>query len=159
MHFAGHAGFEQSESWVYFWDGRVSSSELSSILGRRPPALLVLNSHFTAFAPCGIASGNALARAASPPGVDRPIPAPLGFMRLASRSGGAAFVGCFSGAVPDDGASRFAVEFYTQLLAGNPFAKALHGARKAATNFQDTTGLYFAGSGYPEVSFAGRGTR
>jgi hypothetical protein len=72
-------------------------------------------------------------------------------MGLASRSGVGAFVGCLSGAIRDDTASQFAVEFYDQLLKGDCFAGALHSARKATTNFKDTTGLYYVGSGYPEL--------
>lgn len=152
IHFAGHAFFEQSQGVLYFWDGRVSSSELASILNRRPPALLVLNSHYTAFAPCGIVfDGHPGDQATSPPGVDRPLPAPMGFMGLASRSGVGAFVGCLSGAVSDVTAGQFAVEFYEQLLKGDHFAGALHSARKATTNFKDTTGLCYVGSGYPEL--------
>jgi hypothetical protein len=152
VHFAGHAWFERSDALLYFWDGSVSSSELASILNRRPPALLVLNSHYTAFAPCGVVfEDRPGADALGPPGVDRPLLPPLGFMGLASRSGVGAFVGCFGGAVRDDSAAQFAIEFYTQLLTGTHFAAALHDARKATTNVNDTTGLYFAGSGYPEL--------
>ena len=152
IHFAGHAWFEQSEALLYFWDGRVSSSELTSIFNRRPPTLLMLNSHYTAFAPCGIVFDDRYgAQATRPPGVDRPLPPPLGFMGLASRSGVGAFVGCFSGAVRDDSAGEFAVTFYRQLLYGQHFAAAIHAARQATTNFKDTTGLCYAGSGYPEI--------
>lgn len=150
VHFAGHAWFEQAEAVLYLWDGQVASSELASILNRRPPALLFLNSHYTGFVPCGIVFGDSH-ESTSPPGVDRPLPPPLGMMGLASRSGVGGFVGCFSGAVRDDTACQFAIEFYTHLLRGNTFSAALHKARQAATNFNDTTGLCYAGSGYPEI--------
>lgn len=152
IHFAGHAWFERSDALLYLWDGSVSSSELASILNRRPPTLLVLNSHYTAFAPCGVVLDDRPgAETTGPPGVDRPLPPPLGFMGLASRSGVGAFVGCFGGAVRDDSAAQFSIEFYTQLLAGSRFADALYSARKATTNVNDTTGLYYSGSGYPET--------
>ncbi|HKO60382.1 MAG TPA: SIR2 family protein, partial [Pyrinomonadaceae bacterium] len=155
IHFAGHAWYEREEGLLYLWDGRVSSSELASILNRRPPVLLVLNSHYTAFAPCGIVFNNTRrADDASPPGVDHPLPPPLGFMGLASRSGVGAFVGCFGGQVLDDSACQVAIELYQQLLNGSNFAMALHVARKKATNVSDTTGLFYIGSGYCEVTLA-----
>jgi hypothetical protein len=156
IHFAGHAWYEREEGLLYLWDGRVSSSELASILNRRPPVLLVLNSHYTAFAPCGIVLEEAqpAAHDASPPGVDRPLPPPLGFMGLASRSGVGAFVGSFGGAVSDESACRFAITLYEQLLSGHAFANALLTARKSTTNVNDTTGLHYAGSGYAEVTLA-----
>ena len=148
IHFAGHAWYQGGEAILHFWDGMVSSSELASILNRRPPTLLVLNSHVTAFMPCGAALGTqSFSETSAPPGVDRPLPPPLGFMGLASRSGVAAFVGAFAGAVPDEGAKQFAVHLYQRMVAGEPFDSALHAARKATTNFTDTTGLVYVGSG------------
>lgn len=157
IHFAGHAWYEREEGLLYLWDGRVSSSELTSIFNRRPPVLLVLNSHYTAFAPCGIVSNNTRsADDASPPGVDRPIPPPLGFMGLASRSGVGAFVGCFDGTLRDDSACQVAITLYQRLLAGYNFAEALHSARTQTMNVTDTTGLFYIGSGYAEVTLAER---
>jgi hypothetical protein len=148
IHFAGHSGFEDDEGVLSLWDGQVSSSELASILYRRPPCLLMLNSHYTAFAPCGIFARDGPAGAAmQAPGVDRPVPPPLGFMGLASRSGVGAFVGNFS-EVEDMPASKFAMVFYEHLLAGALFAHALHAAVQATTNVQDTTGMHYVGSGH-----------
>jgi CHAT domain-containing protein len=155
IHFAGHAWYERAEAFLQLWDGRVSSSELASILSRRPPVLLVLNSHYTAFAPCGIVlDDERTVDDESPPGVDRPLPPALGFVGLASRSGVGAFVGSFGGALRDDSACSFAITFYEQLLRGENFASALHNARTSATNVKDATGLYYAGSGYAEVRLA-----
>jgi hypothetical protein len=160
IHFAGHAWFEGAEAILHFWDGTVSSSELASILNRRPPALLVLNSHVTAFVPCGSTFGAAPGTDASgAPGVDRPLPAPLGFMGLASRSGVAAFVGSFAGAVTDEGAKLFALEFYRRMAYGDRFENALLAARKATTHFSDTTGLVYAGSGNPGIVLTPNTTR
>jgi hypothetical protein len=155
IHFAGHAWYQGAEAILHFWDGTVSSSELASILKRRPPTLLVLNSHVTAFMPCGALTGTRTESAATgPPGVDRPLPPPLGFMGLASRSGVGAFVGSFAGAVPDVGAGEFAVELYRGLADGQRFADSLLNARRATTNFKDTTGLVYVGSGDPDVVVA-----
>jgi hypothetical protein len=152
IHFAGHAWFEQSLSMLYFWDTRVSSSELASILNLRPPALLMLNSHYTGFVPCGVVFDDyPRDDTAVAPGVDRPLPPPLGFMGLASRSGVGAFVGCFGGHVQDDSASDFAIALYKQLLKGAHFAAALHSARKLVTKLDDPTALCYVGSGYPEL--------
>jgi hypothetical protein len=149
IHFAGHAWFEQSEALLYLWDGRVSSSELSSLLNRRPPALLVLNSHYTAFVPLGLAVDESpRGRVEAPPGVDRPTRAALGFTSLASRSGVGAFVGSFAGALKDDRAAQFALVLYERLLGGTPFAAALHEARKETTRVDDITGLFYTGTGY-----------
>jgi hypothetical protein len=159
IHFAGHAWYQGSEAILHFWDGTVSSSELASILNRRPPALLVLNSHVTAFVPCGaVFDAPPDGEAAGPPGVDRPLPPPLGFMGVASRSGAGAFVGAFAGAVPDEGAQQFAAELYRCLVGGDAFDHALLAARKATTNFTDTTGLVYVGSGDPSVVLAARST-
>jgi hypothetical protein len=155
IHFAGHAWYEREEGLLYLWDGRVSSSELASIFNRRPPVLLVLNSHYTAFAPGGIVSSNTRrANDTGPPGVDHPLPPPMGFMGLASRSGVGAFVGCFGGQLRDDSACRVAITLYQHLLKGFTFAYALHLARKENTNVTDTTGLFYIGSGYAEVILA-----
>lgn len=155
IHFAGFAGHDQGEGVLMLWDGKVTSSELASILNRRPPSLLVLNSHYTAFAPCGIFDNAELPGSPSrPPGMDRPLPKPMGFMGLASRSGVGAFVGNFSGSLLDDGASLFAITFYETLLRGQNFANALHQARKATTNVNNLTGLSYVGSGYAGLDFS-----
>jgi hypothetical protein len=154
IHFAGHSGFEDDEGVLSLWDGQVSSSELASILYRRPPCLLMLNSHYTAFAPCGIfAKDGPAGPAMQAPGVDRPVPPPLGFMALASRSGVGAFIGNFS-EVEDLPASKFAIIFYEHLLAGERFAHALHAAIQATTNVQETTGMHYVGSGHAGIQLA-----
>ena len=51
IHFAGHAWFDERESYISLHDGRVWVSELGSLLHRRPPALMMINSHYTAFVP------------------------------------------------------------------------------------------------------------
>jgi hypothetical protein len=153
IHFAGHAGFGHSEGQLYLWDGTVSSSELGSILNHRPPSLLVLNSHFTAYVPCGlVADRRTGGDSAYPPGVDRPLAPPGGFMGVAARSGVGAFVGGIVGGILDDRAAQFGHELYRRLLAGESFAAALQGARKATTEARDPTGLYYAGSGYAEIA-------
>lgn len=154
IHFAGYAGHEDGEGLLSLWDGQVTGSELASILNRRPPSLLVLNSHYTAFAPCGIFDHSTASQAGHrAPGTDRPAPAPLGFMGLAARSGVGAFVGTFNGSLADEAAMAFADAFYDALLRGELFAHALHHARKAQTNVKDITGLTYIGSGHAGLNF------
>lgn len=160
VHFAGHAWYETSDAHLYFWDGRVTGAELASILNRRPPALLVLNSHYTAFVPCGVAdSGSRGPSSANAPGVDRPLTPALGFMDVAMHSGVGAFVGSFAGMIPDESAGNFAIELFSKLLDGESFASALSRARVKTVKTDDVTGLYYAGAGHPGLRLAARTTR
>jgi len=163
IHFAGCVEVEEAESVLFLWDGRVSSSELVSLLNRRPPALLMLNSDNSAFVLGGMAPAEVvdtpdrslpgLSLPISLPGIDRPLPPTGGFMGLASRSGVDAFVGCF-GRMLDDLAEKFAHRFYQELIKGHTFATALHQARRSTTTFKDITGLFYAGSGCPHLQLA-----
>jgi hypothetical protein len=157
IHFASHAGIDRAESYLMLWDGRVTSSELASVLYRRSPALLVLNTHCTAFAYGRIAVAYDAGEDA-PPGVDRPLSPSFGFAEVAARSGVGAFVGTFSEGLSDDGAAEFALSFYDRLLQGVPFAVSLHHARRETTRLTDVTGLFYVGYGCAELR-AANGTR
>ncbi|MCB1054256.1 MAG: CHAT domain-containing protein, partial [Acidobacteria bacterium] len=55
VHFAGHGWFDDEESYLVLAGGhRVRASELASLLGRQPPALLLLNTHFSGYVPPGV---------------------------------------------------------------------------------------------------------
>ena len=55
IHFAGHAWFDPHESFLSFGeDSGPTSSELRTLLGSHPPAILFLNSHYTSFLPRGL---------------------------------------------------------------------------------------------------------
>jgi hypothetical protein len=49
IHFAGHAWFDEREAYFFLWDRIMLGSELAPLLSRRPPALMMLDTHFTAF--------------------------------------------------------------------------------------------------------------
>jgi CHAT domain-containing protein len=74
LHFGGHAWFDSREAYFMLWDRIMLGSELAPLLGRRPPALMVLNTHFTAFV---LAEEDAMVRdlVASPACVAPPRPA------------------------------------------------------------------------------------
>jgi hypothetical protein len=146
VHFAGHAWFDERESYVQLSDDQVWAGELQTFLGSRPPALLVLNSHYTAFVPPGIAHEQ---------GSSAIVRRPRGFTRMATAAGIGAFVGCF-GSPLDEPAKGFGVELYRQLLAGEPFAIALYRSRNAFSRPAkgELTGSFYAGSGHPELRLA-----
>lgn len=148
IHFAGHGWVDRSESYIALWDGRVSASELGSLLNRRPPALLVLNTHYTAFVPLSVNLAGEIPVPESAPGTERPMRPARGFTRVAARSGINAFVGCF-GPVGDAEAKQFGVSIYEELLQGRHLGHAVHAARVKTTQISETTGLMYAVTGYP----------
>ena len=120
VHFAGHAWYEEQEAYLMLHDEVIlRASELRSLLSPRPPALLFLNSHYTAFIPLGEHIENA------------PTPAPAdlraqllsaargrrGFTGMAMSTGVGAFVGCM-GSPSDEGAMRMGVELHKELIKG-----------------------------------------
>jgi hypothetical protein len=126
IHFAGHAWFDQHESFLIFEDETpLTSGELRSLLGPRPPAILVLNSHYTAFLPRGVRpSGNAR------PGSTADLPPTwhIGFTQMAVTVGVGAFIGCFE-SPQDRPAKVFGVTLHRELLRGAPIVHAVHKAR------------------------------
>ena len=55
VHFAGHAWYDRREAYLMLNQKAViRANELRSFLGIHPPAIMVLNSHFTAFVPPGV---------------------------------------------------------------------------------------------------------
>jgi hypothetical protein len=50
IHFGGHAWFDDSRILLRLWDQIMLGSELAPLMSRRP-ALMVLDTHFTAFVP------------------------------------------------------------------------------------------------------------
>jgi hypothetical protein len=153
IHFAGHAGCDESESFLMMNDGWVRSSELVSLLNRRPPAFMMLNSELTAFVPPmeGFSGGYA--------GKSRNAEWPLhpharGFDRLAARAGVSAFIGVFRVGLEDEPAAKMATSTYRALLSGQPAALALLQARKECVQFHDVTGCFYSLSGHPNLRLA-----
>lgn len=128
VHFAGHAWFDAQESYIYLSDElRLGADQLRPLLGPRPPAILVLNSHYTSFVPLGMNLGD---DGAAPSGAAkaRRASARLGFTEVASATGVGAFVGCF-GSPEDKAAQQMGATFHAELLRGATVADALHTAR------------------------------
>ncbi|MFN0059598.1 MAG: SIR2 family protein [Planctomycetota bacterium] len=161
IHFAGHAWFSRDESQLYLWDGIVGASELGSLFNRRPPALLVLSTHHTAFVLPGLSErGEFVARnQLHPPGVDRTAPAVRGFAGMAMRAGVSAFLGCIA-SPGDEVCAQLVSRLYRELLDGAPVAFALREARRRTVQVNDITGMLFVLSGYAETRLTpGRGAR
>ena len=172
VHFAGHAWFDEFESYLSLDDEstRVSSSELYTFLCPRPPAILMLNSHYTAFIPTGVRiaeklPANATSGRAGPhrdalaasPAMPAPVTGDYGFTKLATTTGVGAFIGCF-GSPEDNAARRLAVAMHQQLLEGVPIARALHAARATAPrSATDTSALVYSLSGLPDFVIVERG--
>ena len=153
IHFAGHAWFDERESYLALHDGRLWVSELGAVLHRRPPALMMINSHYTAFVP--LFSRIQIPGEAPPKTVHdhlaRAVARARGFTRLASRTGVAEFIACF-GEPGDDAAAQFAIDTYAALAAGRTtVAEAVLRARRAVVDDQDITRLLFTHSGFGDT--------
>ncbi|MEJ7809789.1 MAG: CHAT domain-containing protein, partial [Gemmatimonadaceae bacterium] len=159
VHFAGHAWFDASESFLELHDGLVWTNELRTLLSPHPPAVLVLNSHYTAFVPPGVRTTEGAGGAAGSAGAAvNPAADPRGFVRMAGATGVGAFVGCF-GTPLDEAAQHVGFTLHQRLLQGEPVAWALHRARQAGLAFGrargDMTALLYTASGYPELRVSG----
>ena len=148
FHFAGHAWFDEHEAYLELADRRLTATMVRPWLTRRSPALMFLNSHYTAFIPAGVESPSAQhAETAISAGLrGRP-----GFSDLAMRSGVGAFVGTFSGAIDDSGARDFAVSVYRALLLGATAAAALQSSRIVAADQGSATALLYCLYGEGEL--------
>jgi hypothetical protein len=167
VHFAGHAWFDELEPFLLLSKRvQLRASELRSMLGARPPAVLFLNTHYSLFVPPG-ASGEV------PPGVvqERPDPASpsdtvihgqRGFIEAASTSGVGTLIGTYSGNLDDATAEHVGVDFHKQFLGGKPAALALHDAllhEFSSTGESDerrVSCLTYAMSGYGELKLSER---
>jgi CHAT domain-containing protein len=148
IHFAGHAWFDRHESYLAFDEGEVlTTSELRSLLGPRPPAILVLNSHYTAFLPRGMRPAE-VAKGASE--TELPPTSHIGFTAMATAAGVGVFLGCFESPT-DNGARRFGVGVHRSLLEGTTIAEAVYRSRAAtlAEDPDDVTALQYVLSGHP----------
>jgi hypothetical protein len=141
VHFAGHAWFEEDEPYLQMADGRLPVGMLRPWIARNPPALMVLNSHFTSFVPPGVEEAPS---AAAEKALQAGVVGMPGFADLAMRAGVGAFVGTFAGAISDDGAQRFALELYRRLFAGQSIIQAVWIARREALTERDATSLAYS---------------
>jgi hypothetical protein len=155
VHFAGHAWYDERQSYLWLSDGAVWASELASILNRRPPALLGLNSHYTAYVPIGVPDDPRVGAGASSASEALAIAGreSRGFARIAGRAG----VGAYLGAVAspsDPSAAQVAIELFRGLLEGVPAARALHAARVSTCSMSDASSLFYSLTGCPEITLA-----
>lgn len=149
IHFAGHAWFDQHESFLVFGEDDVlTTGELRSLIGPKPPAILVLNSHYTAFLPRGMrpAEGSRAAGREE----ESTTTSHIGFMHAAFAVGVGAFVGCFESPA-DRPATQFGVGLHQELLHGRPIAHAVRTARVATlgADSSDVTALQYVLAGHP----------
>jgi hypothetical protein len=158
VHFAGHAWFDEHEAFLALYDDILLASQLRSFLSPQPPAILMLNSHFTAFVPPGVRMEEKEGKEKIPglSAQDIAVGATLrgrgSFTEAASTSGVGAFIGCF-GSPSDAMAARIGIDVHKELLEGTPVAVALHKARLSSLqgDGRDSTGLLYVMSGYPEL--------
>ena len=136
---------DEQESYLAFGEERITSSELRSLIGPKPPAILILNSHYTAFMPRGLRPNP---RGDRTPESDVPPPTHLGFLEVATTTGVGALVGCFA-SPGDEPAKTFGARLHTELLAGVPIGLATYRARQAASQANDVTAWQYVLSGHP----------
>ncbi len=147
LHFAGHAWVQDGQAYLYLAESQgIGARELRSFISRNPPAIVFLNSHFTAFVPIGVSvQGVENATVAD----SRTLPANVfGFLDMAASAGVGAFIGCI-GSPSDDAARELGIAFHRELTGGASAAEALWHARVevAADRPDDPTPLLYIGSG------------
>ena len=151
VHFAGHAWYDAHEVYLALAGGkRLTACMLRPALNRHPPAIMVLNSHFTAFVPLGVGVATEGEELPIKPSVSGRV----GFAELAMRTGVGAFVGCF-GSPSDAGARALGIDLHRGLLRGEGIAETLCGARRglARERPDDPTPHLYLLSGYPDLRF------
>lgn len=148
VHFSGHAWFDDREAYFYLWDRLVLGSELAPLLTRWPPALMVLNTHYTAFVMSEVdARPRELVERSSAHAEPGATPTPRGFAEAALRCGVTAFVGPF-GSVADLPAAEVAMAFYAALLRGAALGEALLAARRSSVRDAADSGCFYTAFGY-----------
>jgi CHAT domain-containing protein len=128
IHFAGHAWADSEGAYLLLADEEpLRAASARSLFAARPPALLILNSHYTAFVPAGVHLPADPIRSLSA------LPASghgrSGFIEAASLSGVASFVGCL-GSASDNGSAQLGIRLHRELLAGHTIGQALLTARR-----------------------------
>jgi hypothetical protein len=153
IHFAGHAWFDELEPYIILSEQvKLHSSELRSMLSRRPPAILFLNSHFTSFVPPGASRHEATQTVAEE---QKPLlSGQRGFSEAASTAGVGTLIGSFYDELIDVPARQVGVNFHKELLNGVPVARALHKAMLLSAPTEETDNLThqsYAMSGYGDI--------
>jgi hypothetical protein len=143
IHFAGHGGMRDSEPFLLLaGKAVVRTRELRALLAEAPPAILFLNSHFTAFTPVRFVGSRTLWEEVLEAGVG-------------------AFVGTFGGNMGDDPARRVAVGFHHRLIKGMPVGSAVAEARSEVRAETQATGdlswAFFSLAGDAELALPAAG--
>jgi len=152
VHFAGISHFDDAGSYLMLHDGRVHASELMTLLIRRSPALLVLNSLYSGFVPAfSDAFPLTLRYGTSWDDHYRTLRRRrIGFERAAARAGVGTFIGAM-GNTGDTSAGAIAQALYAALLRGRTAAEALFDARHTVPGDADTTPLQLVMAGYADL--------
>jgi hypothetical protein len=159
VHFAGHAWAGPSDAYLYLWDRQVLGTELAPLLSRRPPALMVLSTHHTAFFPLDLdRNRNITAHELAAPKLHGEPAEDRGFTSLAMRCGVASLVGC-GGSVSDEGSAVVMRTFYEQLARGATVAVALSQARRRSLRGKDPSGMHFFAIGDADFRLRARPSR
>jgi CHAT domain-containing protein len=147
VHFAGHAWASPADGYLLAWDRVVVGTEIAPLLSRRPPSLLVMSTHHTAFFPLDLDRSDAVTplQLAAPERLGEPAE-DRGFTALAMRCGVTSFVGC-CGSVSDAGSALVMAAFYDRLVRGDTVPQALRAARRRAFEQGDATGMMFVAIG------------
>ncbi|HZN94418.1 MAG TPA: SIR2 family protein [Myxococcales bacterium] len=147
VHFAGHAWYDAQDVYLTLAGGvHLTDDAIRPAISHRPPCVMMLNSHYTAFIPAGVS-------AQGPETLKATTAGRIGFIDVAMRAGVGAFVGCF-GSPSDEGAANVAVAFHQNLMKGLPAGEALRRSREASRapfGKQDWTHLLYALSGYGDL--------
>lgn len=147
LHFAGHAWVDDGQAHLYLAESTgIGARELRSFISRNPPAIVFLNSHYTAFVPIGVSVHGVNNVTVAD---NRTIPTNVfGFLDMATSAGVGAFIGCM-GSPRDDSARELGIAFHRELAAGASASVALWHARLKVTESRpdDPTPLLYVGSG------------
>jgi hypothetical protein len=148
FHFAGHAWFDGSEHYLALADGQLRAAEFRSVCSARPPALVFLNSHYTAFVP-----PFAKVRERGRGQEEVSAAEQLRFMDVAMAAGCGAFVGCL-GSPMDHTARDLALGLYDRLFRGEPVARAFHQSLVTLPTEPRSDALKYALSGSVDLVLA-----
>ena len=122
---------------------------MASMISARPPGLVFLNSHFTAFVPPFVR-----VREQSQAHEEVSAAGQLRFMDVAVAAGCGTFIGCL-GSPTDFGARDVALNLYRNLFRGDPVAHAFHEALGALPSEFEPDALKYVVSGSADVVLVG----
>ena len=156
IHFGGHAWFDEREAFFMLWDRLMLGSELAPLLSQRPPALMVLDTHYTAFVLTGVDTRlRELVGSPSQAATTTSALGPRGFAEAAMRCGVTSFVGAF-GDIGDRSGAELSIAFFANVLRGATVAEALRAARGQTARATFESGMFYTVFGYPDFRLVDR---